>query len=344
MRASRNTTDIIMRSGLWACALLLAGNPFLADPVQSEDAVQSNDLDAIASKTTVYVNVNYYDPKTSTTKTATNGTGFLISEHGDVVTAYHVIKDWFSQDEDNQKKNPITVMIGSRFAEPLEVSYETGDKDADVALLRIRRPGTYNYAPFCYVHDLSMRATIVSYGFANGHELTPVSGTFSNANGDDNRWEAAVPFAQGMSGGPVYNDRGFVVGIVKGGIPSSDATSFITPIAWARALVEARTGVKPSCFGSCARPENGVASWGKTENWAQDTEWMGGGHNQSGECGKLQTIFMQTHPNEVLEITHTDERTDKDFLGHVTYQYICQGVVRSDPTYIVKESAACPPP
>ena len=315
---------------------MLAGNALLAVPARSEDVAQSNDLDAKASKTTVYVNVIYYDQKTSTTKTATSGTGVLISGHGDVITAYHVIKDWLSQDDDNQKKNPIMVMTGSRFAESLQVSYQTGDKDADVALFRIRRPGTYDAAPVCYVRDLSMRAAIVSYGFSNGHDLTPVTGTFSNANGDDNRWEAAIRFAEGMSGGPVYNDKGFVAGMVKGGIPYSDATSFITPISWARNLIEARTGVKPGCFGSCARPEHGVASWGKIENWTQDTEWMGGGHNQLGECGKLQAIFVQTHPNEVLEITHTAERSDRDFLGHVTYQYICQGVVRSDPAYVVK--------
>jgi hypothetical protein len=40
-----------------------------------------------------------------------------------------------------------------------------------------------------------------------------------------------------MSGGPVYNANGHVIGIVKGGLDGTDAVRFITPIEFAKPVL-----------------------------------------------------------------------------------------------------------
>jgi hypothetical protein len=324
---------------IWKISLLFA----LAVASQASRGETLADISARATKTTVYVYVPFSDNNTGVRK-FTAGSGFLVTEDGAIVTAYHVLTDWLGQNDEGKHDNPITVRIGSKYAQAREAAYLAGDQQADLAILRIREPQIYPAAPVCYTSTMQAGLYVFGFGFPNDHDLTPLPGMYSNANGDGGRWEAAAAFTNGMSGGPVYNDRGFVVGVIQGGVPLSPATSFVTPLRWARPMLESHTSVKQACFGSCRSPGNGIESWSTTTPWSDKTEWMGGGHNQAAECGKLQAVFMQTHPGQTLDITKTDEVSDKDFLGHVTYQYICSGIVKSGPIFAEKESPSCPPP
>jgi hypothetical protein len=51
--------------------------------------------------------------------------------------------------------------------------------------------------------------------------------------------------------------------------------------------------------------------------------WLGGGHNQNDECEKGRQILLAKYPGKTLKLLSSDEQNNKDFFGHVTYNYGC---------------------
>ena len=54
-----------------------------------------------------------------------------------------------------------------------------------------------------------------------------------------------------------------------------------------------------------------------------ETGRLGGGHNQRDECTRLQAQVENQNPGQRVNLVGTSEDSDKDFLGHVTYNYHC---------------------
>ena len=54
-----------------------------------------------------------------------------------------------------------------------------------------------------------------------------------------------------------------------------------------------------------------------------ETGRLGGGHNQRDECARLQAQVETQNPGKRVNLVGTSEDSDKDFLGHVTYNYHC---------------------
>ena len=51
--------------------------------------------------------------------------------------------------------------------------------------------------------------------------------------------------------------------------------------------------------------------------------WVGGGHNQNDECEKGRQLLQGRFAGKTLKLLSSDEQNNKDFLGHVTYNYGC---------------------
>ncbi len=95
-----------------------------------------------ARKSTVYIFVDATDPVTGA-KTAAQGTGFVISRLGYVLTASHLLRDWVKQRELDKAQNPIKASIGAKpgymYSSPLDVQVVNPGNSAaeDVALLKL---------------------------------------------------------------------------------------------------------------------------------------------------------------------------------------------------------------
>ena len=172
-------------------------------------------------------------------KTPVQGTGFIVSPGGYVLTASHLFRAWRKQTDAHRRTHLIK---GSRYDKPgytkenwlvLDV-INLGDSDAeDVALLKFPQLGSrYEPAPICLDASDRMKLgdSLLAYGFPEDQNFQPVPGILGTQNAAGGRWAAAIAFTDGMSGGPVYNADGFVIGIVKGGLGNTDAVRFISPI------------------------------------------------------------------------------------------------------------------
>ncbi|TBG15990.1 S1C family serine protease [Rhizobium leguminosarum] len=224
----------------------VCGHSFAQDGEKSAEEIA-----ALAKETAVYIKASYIDPNTQDVKPGEVGTGFLVSADGLVLTAYHVIKDWELQSKEQQEDHPLVATIGSKFSAQVNIEFIDKDPSTDLALLRIRGQPVLAAVEVCFVSGgLEPGAPIYGYGYPNDTEFTPSAGSFSSANGDGGVWLGSVNFAHGMSGGPVYNKYGEVIGIIRGKIDFQDATNFITPIRRAKRIVDPVASLNENCAGA----------------------------------------------------------------------------------------------
>ena len=218
-------------------------------------------------KSTVYIYFDVTDPSTGA-KTAVQGTGFVVSRLGYVLTASHLLRDWNRQSKPDKEQNPIRASLGDKpgyvSSSPLNLAViNPGSPDSeDVALLKLPDPDRnaaqgYSPAPLCMAsaQEATMGDAILAFGFPLGQNIQPVPGILGTKNAEGGRWAAAAAFAEGMSGGPVYHSSGNLIGLVKGGLANAEnaanpedteAVRWITPIRHAENLLRI-AGVSQDC-------------------------------------------------------------------------------------------------
>jgi hypothetical protein len=67
-------------------------------------------------------------------------------------------------------------------------------------------------------------------GFPLQQPLSVNSGTLSSKDGPRGLWKTDTLVNEGSSGGPVFDNTGHVVGIIKGGIQEAPGNNFIVPV------------------------------------------------------------------------------------------------------------------
>ena len=173
-----------------------------------------------------------------TSSSAVSGSGFIISEDGYILTNYHVIETAYVNNLD------ITVMTydGTEYTASI-VGFESGN---DIAVLKIDAAGL---SPVVYGNsdEISMGETIYAVGNPLGELAYSMStGTVSGLDREIvteesvigiNMFQIDAAVNPGNSGGPVYNSRGEVIGVVTAkssaingeglgfAVPANDASS-----------------------------------------------------------------------------------------------------------------------
>ena len=153
------------------------------------------------------------------TSTAVSGSGFIVTSNGYIVTNYHVISDAYN------RSYTVTVMLyGGERHEAEIVGVEPAN---DIAVLRINASGL---SPVTFGQSENMRVgeTIFTIGNPLGElSFTMTSGMVSALDrrittrlrstggaATNNMFQIDAAVNNGNSGGPVFNDRGEVIGIV----------------------------------------------------------------------------------------------------------------------------------
>lgn len=167
-----------------------------------------------------------------TSATACVGTGFVISEDGYIITCYHVIE--YAMNYGYQ----VSVLLHDESEYPAEIiGY---DEDGDLAVLKINVTGM-NPVTIGTSGDLMVGETIYAVGNPLGElTYTMTDGIVSALNREISTDISASLYVfqinaavnSGNSGGPVYNSRGMVVGIVDAKYADTgvEGLSFALPI------------------------------------------------------------------------------------------------------------------
>lgn len=146
------------------------------------------------------------------------GTSFLISPYGYLTTSFHVIRGADSIYVENDTFGFLKA----------EVVYQ--DDTSDIALLRI--PDFYvgkNALPYNIARkESSLAEDVYTLGYPR-EDVVFGAGSISATTGYDGNpiaYQISVPVNPGNSGGPLFNSRGDLVGIISGQQTQSSGTAF----------------------------------------------------------------------------------------------------------------------
>ena len=167
-----------------------------------------------------------------------SGTGFALNE-GCIVTNYHVVENATS-----------IVVIGIKGDSGIE--YEATviatDKINDIAVLRItdRRFtgfGTIPYKVKTATADVGEDVFVLGYPLtqALGNEIKLTNGIISSRTGfqgDVACYQMSAPVQPGNSGGPMFDNKGNVIGIVVAGVPGAENVGYAIKTSYLKILIE----------------------------------------------------------------------------------------------------------
>lgn len=160
------------------------------------------------------------------------GSGVIVHSDGYVLTAEHVIA--------NAKR--IFVLTAGEFRAP--ATLVSTDSEHDLALLKIETVGLTE-APIGYAGAVRLDQEIITVGFSFGlREVSVTRGRIAavRARGVQRVFQVDAAVNPGNSGGPIFNGRGEVVGVMtsKFSHPSGivpEGMSFAVPISYATPLL-----------------------------------------------------------------------------------------------------------
>jgi hypothetical protein len=157
--------------------------------------------------------------------TETSGSGFIVNRDGFVMTAAHVVAGGVGLDV------LVTGSPASRYGshESMEVIFE--NTSLDVAVLRFRNTSVLRMpVTLGDSWTVSDTATIYVLGFPGNEEWFHTEGKLAG-KGPKGSWNTTVSLNPGMSGGPVFDVEGKVVGMAWGGASGMIGINRILPIS-----------------------------------------------------------------------------------------------------------------
>lgn len=135
------------------------------------------------------------------------GTGFLISANGYLVTSHHVVKGADS------------VYIENTHLGSMKATVVYSDASNDVSILRIESEELPHKLPYTIVEgEARLGEDVYTLGFPR-EDIVFGEGAISALTGyrqNPNSYQVSVPVNPGNSGGPLFNSRGDLVGIISG--------------------------------------------------------------------------------------------------------------------------------
>lgn len=99
----------------------------------------------------------------------------------------------------------------------------------------------------------------------------------------------------------------------------------------------------PPTLKECRVPENGIESWGKTEQWTADSGWRRGGSSPAEFCAAQKGAREAQHPDRNVLLLGTDEKHKSEYtpFKHDFYRYTCLFEDRWEPIYRLAPNARC---
>jgi serine protease Do len=168
------------------------------------------------------------------------GTGFLVRSDGWVVTNLHVIAD----------ANEAIVTLANKKSYPV-LDVVSASVEHDLALLRIELTGS----PVLKLgNSEAVRAgdSVVAIGHPLGLEDTVSNGLVSAVRevGDLTALQISAPIAPGSSGGPLFNDRGEVIGVATAILRGGQNLNLGMPAKYVQQLMQSPTPVSLADFAA----------------------------------------------------------------------------------------------
>lgn len=147
------------------------------------------------------------------------GSAFALNNKGYIITSYHMIKDADS------------IFVRNNSTERVHTSLILSDPKLDLAILKIENKDVYKnwQVPFSLnekTTDIGERVFTLGYP---REEMVYGEGSLSSLSGysnDTNMYQISIPVNPGNSGGPLLDESGNIIGVIRGKITGEEGTGF----------------------------------------------------------------------------------------------------------------------
>ena len=174
-----------------------------------------------------------YDLFGNQTPSVVSGSGFVIAEDGYILTNYHVVE--------KAVKNSLNVTVGTYDGDVCVGRIVGSDEDQDLAVIKIDKDG---FTPVLFGNSDDMKVGDSIYAVGNPYGILEFTMTMGHISALDrqiateetekslNMFQIDAAVYSGNSGGPIYDSRGRVVGVVTAKYASSgmEGIGFAIPI------------------------------------------------------------------------------------------------------------------
>jgi S1-C subfamily serine protease len=142
-----------------------------------------------------------------------------LNNKGYVITSWHMVK------------NADSIFIENAKTDRSQIELVFSDPSTDIAILKIENPEAFKnwQVPFNFSAKTSeMGERVFTLGYPR-KEMVYGEGSLSSLSGyhnDTTMYQISIPLNPGNSGGPLLDDQGTVIGLIRGKISGSEGTSF----------------------------------------------------------------------------------------------------------------------
>jgi S1-C subfamily serine protease len=160
-----------------------------------------------------------------------SGTGFIVDSNGYVITCNHVVPQ-----QSDEEPRVLMGAVGGRYEHEYPLEVIDVEERHDLILLKL--PG--RSSPWHSVQAMTQAKAgthIVALGFFED-DLLGVPGSITNTGGKGGRWMTNSGLNRGMSGGPVFEQSGAIVAIVRGGREDAQLVNELIPISFSTRLLQ----------------------------------------------------------------------------------------------------------
>lgn len=167
------------------------------------------------------------------------GTGFTLNNRY-VVTNYHVVE--------NAKSITLTGINGN-FGTKISATIVAKDQKNDLALLKLN--GNFNITNIPYsvkstTSDVGEEVFVLGYPLTStmGNEIKLTTGVISSKSGfqgDISQYQISAPIQPGNSGGPLFDSKGNIIGIVSAKHVGAENVGYAIKTSYLKSLVESVT-------------------------------------------------------------------------------------------------------
>jgi serine protease Do len=177
------------------------------------------EIDKLKRKQNAMINTIANDgTKTTYNQGKYSGTGFVVSPDGYLVTSFHVIKD-----------AELIVVENANHIYKAKVVFR--EKEHDLAILKITDTTFKGFKSLPYTFkpkDALLGETVYTLGFPR-EDIVYGEGSVSSKTGyegDSASYQVSIPVNPGNSGGPLFDENGYLIGMISGKQTEMDAAAF----------------------------------------------------------------------------------------------------------------------
>lgn len=163
--------------------------------------------------------VNSKLPKTNYAPANIEGTGFALNNKGYFITSWHLVK------------NADSVFVTNNLIDREAATLVYSEPSLDIAVYKLSDDSVFKKFPFPFsfretssdigdrIYTLGYPRKEVVYGEGS---LSAITGF----NGDTTMYQMSIPVNPGNSGGPLMDEQGYVIGLIRGKQSNLEGTSF----------------------------------------------------------------------------------------------------------------------